>query len=405
MELRLSFNPDETLRLVEEFHVVVQSNGRQMVTAPGGLPAGGLETLWALNAFRVPRTPRSVAAEAAANAPSPEAWVSKMDSVISLYRAGILLESDQSGVRASEHGFASESQHIVMLNDHRRTRAFIEAIRATIRPNDVVLDIGTGTGVLAMAAAKAGAQHVYAIEESDMADVAEAGIRNNGLSDRITVLRGRSTSLTLPERADLVVAEIIGDDPFDESILPSLADACRRHAKPGAAFIPESLTLAVQPLDMPRKLRAQVMFTPDVCAEWSELYELDFTCLLDAARRPTAVRQERPCEYLQPLVQGSPVFLPAVAFPNDQRAYSAQVAWPGRADTRAFALGFLATLADGIELTNIPGRQPEGNHWGSVLWAPVPGHGPDLSQPGALRVSWSGGATQIELEKSEGEPR
>ena len=74
-------------------------------------------------------------------------------------------------------GWADPVEHARMLHDERRTGDYLAAIAAAVRPGDVVLDIGTGSGVLAVAAARAGARHVYAIEASDIADVAAAGVR------------------------------------------------------------------------------------------------------------------------------------------------------------------------------------------------------------------------------------
>ena len=68
-----------------------------------------------------------------------------------------------------------------MLHDERRTGDYLAALAAAVRPSDVVLDIGTGSGVLAVAAAKAGARHVYAVEASDIADVAERVFAVNGV--------------------------------------------------------------------------------------------------------------------------------------------------------------------------------------------------------------------------------
>ena len=59
-----------------------------------------------------------------------------------------------------------------MVGDRPRTDAFAAAIAEVVRPGDAVLDVGTGTGILAMLAAKAGARKVYAVDQSDIADAA-----------------------------------------------------------------------------------------------------------------------------------------------------------------------------------------------------------------------------------------
>src|SRR4051812_12021176 len=117
--------------------------------------------------------------------------------------------------------------HLEMLNDRTRTLSFIEAIRETVRPDDIVLDIGTGTGILAATAARAGARHVYAIEAGQIQKVARALFESNGLKDRITLIRGWSTQIELPERADVLISEVIGHEPLAEDVLETTADAIR----------------------------------------------------------------------------------------------------------------------------------------------------------------------------------
>ena len=116
--------------------------------------------------------------------------------------------------------------HIAMLNDRRRTASFLAAIRRVVRPGDVVVDVGTGTGVLAIAAAQAGAARVYAVEATGIGKLAEANFRANGLQDRITLVPGWSMQVTLPERADVLVSEVIGKTPLvnKSSISPPMRE-------------------------------------------------------------------------------------------------------------------------------------------------------------------------------------
>ena len=96
---------------------------------------------------------------------------------------------------------------IRMLEDQVRTSRFIEAIQRTVQPGDVVVDVGTGSGVLAVAAAQAGAKRVYAIEGRPIANVAARFFQGSGFGDRINLIRGMSTEITLPERADILVSD------------------------------------------------------------------------------------------------------------------------------------------------------------------------------------------------------
>src|SRR6185295_4287146 len=122
----------------------------------------------------------------------------------------------------SLHGFGN------MLLDRGRTRAFAEGLRACIQPDCVVIDIGCGPGILSLLACRFGARRVYAIEPDDVIACARDAAAANGFADRIVFLQGLSTALTLPEKADIVVADIRGVLPFFGSSITSLIDARTR---------------------------------------------------------------------------------------------------------------------------------------------------------------------------------
>ncbi len=176
-------------------------------------------------------------------------FVPTMSVIDMLIEEGALVPLDVGPV--ATRGWADPVEHARMLHDDRRTSDYIAALREAIRPEDIVLDIGTGSGVLAIAAARAGARHVYAVEASDIADVAERVFAANGVEGRVTLIRGWSRDIELPERADLLVAEVIGNEPFEEEILETTLDARRRLLKPGARLIPHTLELVARPLYIP----------------------------------------------------------------------------------------------------------------------------------------------------------
>ena len=157
------------------------------------------------------------------------------------------------------------------------------ALVAAVRPGDVVLDIGTGSGVLAVAAARSGARRVYAVEASDIAEVAGRVFAANGVTDTVTLVPGWSRQIELPEPADLLVAEIIGNEPFEEEILETTLDARRRLLKPDARLIPHRLTLLARPLRLPDGEARQRAIGRAAVERWRRLYEMEFQPLLDAA--------------------------------------------------------------------------------------------------------------------------
>lgn len=147
--------------------------------------------------------------------------------------------------------------HAGMLRDGPRNQAYAAGI-AALAPGRRVLDIGTGSGLLAMLAARAGASHVYACEvEPRLAATAVEIIAANGLADRITVLPVHSSALDrdrdLAGGVDLVVSEIFSDNLLSEGVIASLNDAHARLCLPGAAILPgrAALRVALADLDGP----------------------------------------------------------------------------------------------------------------------------------------------------------
>ncbi len=133
--------------------------------------------------------------------------------------------------------------HIPLVHDIQRNNAFEAALVHHIRPGIHVLDIGAGTGLLSMMAARAGAGHVFSCELNPaMAEVAAQIVSENGYADRICILPKHSTEVDPDQdmrgRADLIVAEILGSDLVCENVLPTMRDAVTRLAKPGARIIP-----------------------------------------------------------------------------------------------------------------------------------------------------------------------
>ena len=122
--------------------------------------------------------------------------------------------------------YADLSTHELMLRDGPRMAAYHDAImrnRETIR-GKVVLDVGCGTGILSMIAAKAGAKAVYAVEASNMAAHAVTLVKHNGLSEIVTVIHARMEDAELPEKVDVIISEWMGFYLLHESMLGSVLD-------------------------------------------------------------------------------------------------------------------------------------------------------------------------------------
>ncbi len=133
-----------------------------------------------------------------------------------------------------------------MIADDARTDAYARAIGEAVRPGAIVVDIGTGTGLFALLACRAGARRVYAIEHGEVIEVARRIAADNGYRDSIEFIHAQSTQVELPARADVVVADLHGVLPLFRANVTAMADARRRFLKPGGVLIPgrESLWLA-----------------------------------------------------------------------------------------------------------------------------------------------------------------
>lgn len=139
-----------------------------------------------------------------------------------------------------------------MFADPVRTPAYLAAIRAAVGPDDVVVEIGSGTGYFAVAAAQAGARHVYAIERDAVGALAEAIVRENGCAGRVTCIRGNSMRVTLPERGTVLLSDLRGALPLHGSSVAAVIDARRRLLVPGATLIPARDAVLAAPCVAPR---------------------------------------------------------------------------------------------------------------------------------------------------------
>ncbi len=137
-----------------------------------------------------------------------------------------------------------------MLEDHKRTTAYYRAILDNRKQFEgkVVLDVGTGSGILAMFAARAGARKVYAVEATSMAEHARKLVKANQLDTIVTVIQGTMETVELPEKVDIIVSEWMGYLLLRETMLDSVLVARDRFLKPGGAMYPSHARLFWAPI-------------------------------------------------------------------------------------------------------------------------------------------------------------
>lgn len=249
------------------------------------------------------------------------------------------------------------STYSIMLSDRVRVERFRDAIAATVRPGDVVIDVGAGVGILSLYAVRAGAARCYAVErEPEVAAVARRFLAENGAADRVTVLTGPAEEVDPPEPADLVMAELLGHVGVDERIHEILSSVCRRALKPGGRVLPRYLETFIVPVQ-----RDAGQTTP--CS--NDFTEPDFRLLPELQPFPTPAVT---AEVSPPRELGPPATMErfAIADPGHVRPDAAELQIVIERDGRLDALmaGFRADLAPGFSLADFPPYP--GSNW--VLW-------------------------------------
>lgn len=141
--------------------------------------------------------------------------------------------------------------HRRLIDDTVRTRAFIQAIESVVQPGDVVVDLGSGTGILALAAARAGARRVVAVERSEVASVIREVARANDLHDVVEVQACGIDAADPGEPVDVVVSECLGLMGVGGQMLDRVHQFVARHLRPGGAVIPWAITPVLAGVDSP----------------------------------------------------------------------------------------------------------------------------------------------------------
>ncbi|RHZ61936.1 uncharacterized protein CDV56_107236 [Aspergillus thermomutatus] len=169
--------------------------------------------------------------------------------------------------------------HEEMLKDDVRTRSYRDSIYQNrhIFKDKVVLDVGCGTGILSMFAAKAGAKHVIGVDMSSIIEKAREIVAVNGLSDKITLLQGKMEEVQLPfPHVDIIISEWMGYFLLYESMLDTVLYARDRYLAPGGKIFPDKATMYLAAIE-------DGEYKDDKIGFWDNVYGFDYSPMKEIA--------------------------------------------------------------------------------------------------------------------------
>ena len=166
--------------------------------------------------------------------------------------------------------------HEEMIKDKIRTGSYKKAIENNkiIFKDKIVLDIGSGTGILSIFAAKAGAKHVYGIEYADIADYSKEIIKQNNLSDKITIIQSKVEEANLPvDKVDIIISEWMGYFLLYESMLDTLLFARDKWLKKDGYLLPDKAQIYLAGIQ-------DTLYKYNKIDSWDNVYGFNFSMLI-----------------------------------------------------------------------------------------------------------------------------
>lgn len=175
--------------------------------------------------------------------------------------------------------YSRSSIHYRMLKDQIRMNAYKKAIEQYVKPDDVVLDIGCGIGILSFLAAKNGCKKIYAVDNSPIIKHAEKIAKDNGLEDKIRFYQKDLFSLKLKCKVDVLLHEAIGAFVFDENLLKLINYAKKNFLKDTGKILPNKIDIFLVPISHETEIHKEIDF-------WSKIqHGLDFKDMLELSMK------------------------------------------------------------------------------------------------------------------------
>ncbi|XP_075044530.1 protein arginine N-methyltransferase 3 [Mixophyes fleayi] len=193
--------------------------------------------------------------------------------------AGAIADLDENEDGAYFSSYGHFGIHEKMLKDAVRTESYRDFMyqNAEIFKDKVVLDVGCGTGILSMFAAKAGAKKVIGVDQSEIIYNAMDIIRLNKLEDRISLIKGRIEEIDLPvEKVDIIISEWMGYFLLFESMLDSVIYAKDKYLAAGGTVYPDRCNMSIVAVCDPKRHAGKLAF-------WDDVYGFTMSCMRKAA--------------------------------------------------------------------------------------------------------------------------
>lgn len=376
-------SPETVLHRVPSFVAEVDTSNEVRIHFEGRVLKLGQATLGLLDLFHTPRTIGEALTLLSGRLKGARATEQALSTVLGLYQAGLLRSEPVEGFSSQpfpKGGYDAALVHIAMLDDPVRKTAFQQGVRETVREGDVVLDLGTGSGILAITAAQAGARKVYAVEPAGMVHLARSVAERNGFADRIEFIRGWSPQLELPEPADVLLTDIVGNEALDMQIWETLYDARRRLLTDSPRLVPGALTAYATLTRIPDALLNQHRVSHEHVTRWKDMYGIDFGPMADSESRRSVGFYERPETVQEWEFLSTPGELYKVDLLGDApRALetTCTLTANGEGVANGVAVHFTARLGPTTELSTAPWLGGARSHWYTAVWA--------FSKPVAVR--------------------
>lgn len=236
--------------------------------------------------------------------------------------------------------------HRKLLNAPERMNSYQQAIFATVKPGDTVLDVGCGSGILGLFACQAGAAKVYAIEKTSVIELAKQLSVDNGFRDRIVYLYNDVKDIVIDEKVDVIVSELISKGVIGQKMAETIGYCRDNFLKADGRILPAEVDLFVAPVEDAALFKKTVL--PD-----KSCFNLDFSSVsMLSANMPLSAKIN--FQSLVAVGQSAYHYDAATSPCFDNIDANLRFKASSAATLHGFALWFSSLLADGFTLANTP---------------------------------------------------